>query len=135
MTLGKTITFFRGVDAHLQAAVAGEYGLPDRVFGSWLRTLNEVRNVCAHHGRLWNRDLGNNPLLPNPRKYPSWHEPARVPQNKLFVVILMLRHCLRVVAPTSAWPRRFETLVSEFPEVPLAWMGFPKNWKEHPLWR
>jgi abortive infection bacteriophage resistance protein len=135
MTLGKTVTFYRGTQASIQTAIANEYHVPDRVFLSWLKTLNEVRNVCAHHGRLWNRDLGNNPLLPNPRKYLAWHSPKRVAQNKMFVVILILRHGLRIAAPTSSWPRRLESLIDSSTDVPIAWMGFPDDWKEHALWR
>ena len=34
------------------------FGATDTVFQSWLIALNGVRNICAHHGRLWNRELG-----------------------------------------------------------------------------
>lgn len=37
--------------------IAGYFGLPPKTFCSWLHTMNYVRNLCAHHARLWNRDM------------------------------------------------------------------------------
>jgi abortive infection bacteriophage resistance protein len=38
------------------------YDLPKRRFlPSWAQSINFVRNVCAHHGRLWNRPLVQQP--------------------------------------------------------------------------
>jgi len=135
MTIGKTVTFYRGCSSSIQREIAAWFNVPDRVMFSWLRTLNEVRNVCAHHGRLWNRDLGNNLLLPNERKYPEWYKPYRVPQDKMFGVLCMLQYELKTVAPTSRWRERLLALLDEYSDIPISWMGFPKNWEEGPLWR
>ncbi|MFI7167181.1 hypothetical protein ACIBM3_32505 [Rhodococcus erythropolis] len=32
---------------------------------SWPQTYVRARNVCAHHGRLWNAGLGGYPAIPN----------------------------------------------------------------------
>ena len=35
--------------------LANAFGVKDdKVFCSWLHTLNYIRNICAHHSRLWN---------------------------------------------------------------------------------
>jgi abortive infection bacteriophage resistance protein len=135
MTLGKTVTFYRGCTGNIQRDIARWFGIPDVVLSSWLRTLNEVRNVCAHHGRLWNRELGNNFLLPNQRKYPEWYSPYRIPQNKIFGVLTVLNHCMKIAAPTSSWRQRMEDLISEYDDIPKSWMGFPNEWKIGPLWK
>ena len=44
--------------------VASAFGVSDTVFVSWLHTLVYIRNICAHHARLWNRILGVRPLMP-----------------------------------------------------------------------
>lgn len=53
MSFGKTLTFFRGVDRSVQQEVAANFRVPNDVFVSWLFAFNTVRNICAHHGRLW----------------------------------------------------------------------------------
>jgi len=135
MTMGKTVTFFRGCEGRIQKEIAAWFNIPDLVFTSWLRTLNEVRNVCAHHGRLWNRELGNNFLLPSMHKYPEWHTPYRVPQNKMFGVLTVLNYLMKVTAPTSGWCNRLNILLSEYNDIPKAWMGFIDGWETGPLWK
>ncbi|TVP80350.1 MAG: Abi family protein [Puniceicoccaceae bacterium] len=47
--------------------IAEKYGLPDgRIFKSWLRALNYLRNRCTHHFQLWNRNMVDQLTLPNP---------------------------------------------------------------------
>lgn len=41
-------------------SISGRFGLADsETLASWIRCLAYVRNVCAHHGRLWNHPLVN----------------------------------------------------------------------------
>lgn len=49
---------FGGMREAEQDAIAERYGIGnERVFASWLRSLNYLRNVCAHHSRLRNRNM------------------------------------------------------------------------------
>ncbi|ANV92042.1 Abi family protein [Picosynechococcus sp. PCC 8807] len=41
------------------------FQLPNKFFISWLRSLSHIRNICAHHSRLWNIQLGESPKLPD----------------------------------------------------------------------
>ena len=135
MSFGKTLTFFRGVDNKLQRMIAELFGVNDEVLRSWLITLNGVRNICAHHGRIWNRELGYQPKIPRERKYPEWHKPVAISREKMFGVLTILRHMLRYAAPTSRWQERLRSLLAEHPQIPLRAMGFPANWDESPLWK
>lgn len=42
---------------NVQDAVAQPWGLSAPQLTTWLRSLNIVRNICAHHGRLFNRNI------------------------------------------------------------------------------
>ena len=48
-------------DKHLKDSIknhiAKHFGLPMNIFTSWIRNLSLVRNICAHHSRLWNKIL------------------------------------------------------------------------------
>ena len=74
------------------------------------------------------------PYVPRRKEYPDWHTPYTVPNDRVFVVLTICRYCLRRIAPQSRWPECLGTLLSDFPNVPIAQMGFPANWKESPLW-
>ena len=135
MTMGTLLTFYRGAPHLVKKAVASRFDMPDEVLSSWLLTLNAVRNICAHHGRLWNRTLGIKPWIPRVAEYPDWHYPVRIENDKVFGLLTVCRYCLRYVAPQSGWSQRLAGLLAEFPSIPLADMGFPANWQDSPLWK
>ncbi|HEX2899778.1 MAG TPA: Abi family protein, partial [Bacteroidia bacterium] len=41
-------------DGDVKKLVAGKFGVHDAFLSSWLKSINFVRNCCAHHNRLWN---------------------------------------------------------------------------------
>ena len=135
MTFGMLLTLFRGIATSIKQTIASEYKIPDRVLESWLRALNGVRNICAHHGRLWNRELGYKPTIPKKNKYPEWHEPVAISNNRVFAILTILKYFMNLIAPQSKWPERFDNLLSEYPEIPLRPMGFPENWQECSIWK
>lgn len=51
--------------------VAHWFGLDDLTFSSWLHSLVYVRNVCAHHSRLWNRVMRIKPNYPGAMGFPA----------------------------------------------------------------
>ena len=135
MSFGTVLTFFRGSSHKVKQDVASVFGVPDVVFDSWLLALNTVRNICAHHGRLWNRESGTKPIIPAIYKYPDWHTPVKITNSRLFAILTICRHCLRCVAPQSRWVERLRALLVEYSAIPIKEMGFPANWKDSPLWK
>ncbi|MEW6236418.1 MAG: Abi family protein [Candidatus Omnitrophota bacterium] len=135
MTFGSVLSFFRGMDCTIQKDISKFFGVPDAVFDSWLLTLNVIRNICAHHGRLWNRELGIKPKLPYLNKNPLWNFSKPVPNNRIFIVLTICQYCLNRIAPQSHWSNRMFSLLKDFPNIPLVSMGFPKNWEQCPIWR
>lgn len=134
MAFGTMLRMYDGVDATIQAEVAAEFGFSDRVFHSWLVALNGVRNICAHHQRLWNRELGLKPAIPRERKYPEWHKPVAIANNRMFAIITITKCLLSKIDPGSGWAGRFIALLDRYPEIPRPNMGIPDRWRESPLW-
>jgi abortive infection bacteriophage resistance protein len=135
MSFGTMQLFFRGASHQVKQRVASHFNMPDRVFDSWLHTLSVIRNICAHHGRLWNKELGIKPYIPLQKDYPDWHTPYTVPNNRIFGVLTICRYCLTRIAPQSRWPAHVTQLLNDFPAVLIAQMGFPANWQNSPLWK
>ena len=135
MSFGTVLTLYRGLEQILKQTVAREYSIADKVLTSWLIALNGVRNMCAHHARLWNRELGYKPLIPRGRKHPQWQEPVLIPNNRIFGILTILKYMLSYIAPQSKWDIRLIDLLDRYPEIPLTPMGFPANWKNCPIWK
>lgn len=135
MSMGSLLTFYKGSSPQLKRQVAGEFGFSDELLHSWLRSLNAARNICAHHGRFWNRTLGYPPLLPKPKRIPEWHGDTKPRTDRSGVILLICRDMLRKISPTSKWHERVEALLDEYPEIPIVSMGLPEDWKNHPIWK
>ncbi|MBB5642759.1 Abi family protein [Cryobacterium roopkundense] len=120
-----------------KSAIAARIGLTEPVLLSWMRTYVRVRNICAHHGRLWNVGIGVNPAIPNSSSI-SWLKddhalPARS-EKRLYLVLVSLQAVLDVVSPRSTWAQRLHDLVSARPAMNLASMGIPKTWTDDEFW-
>lgn len=138
---GMLSRFLAGMRHADQAAVARRYGVPrPDLLRGWARSLNLVRNIAAHHARLWNRPLVDQPGLPRTGEI-AWldHLAAggRAGQTRLRAAAAVLRHPLAAVHPASSWPRRLGDHVATLPEAPgvsLRAMGFPPAWDALELW-
>ena len=112
--------------------VARFYGLSDSVMESWLHTIVYVRNICAHHSRLWNRKLSINAIIPRRTQLPF----ITIPNNtkKVFYVLSIILYFLQTVNPNNTFSNRFKTLLSKYPQIDTSAMGFPSFWQEETLW-
>lgn len=135
VSLGCTLNIYKGISNEIKRNVADNYIVPDEVLLSWLKTIHAIRNICAHHGRLWNRTLGVKPFIPKKKKYPEWHEPVLIPNDKIFGVLTIFKYLINIIAPQSKWKNRLMSLLIDYPEVSILDMGFPKNWKECVFWK
>ncbi|MBX3409843.1 MAG: Abi family protein [Phycisphaeraceae bacterium] len=133
MTFGTMLTFYRGCSKKVKNAVSNPFDVPDEVLSSWLLTLNAVRNICAHHGRLWNRELGVKPVVPRIDCYPMWYTPVKVHRDRMFMVLTICKWCLDRIAPQSRWSARLTAHLEGSPAL-IQFMGFPTNWKQCPIW-
>jgi abortive infection bacteriophage resistance protein len=116
-----------------RSAIASVYGLDERVFQSWLHHLTTVRNCCAHHSRLWNREFTITPAAPiaKPRFLAAeWTQGNRHIYNSL----LLIAHLLSCIKPHNDWPRRLISLTNDY-SIDTTRMGFPLNWKQQTTWQ
>lgn len=118
-----------------KAAVADYFGLPDHVFASWLHSLTYIRNVCAHHARLWNREHSVSPILPRkPRKQWLRNKPSDE-ATSTYVILSVIVYLLQTVNPKTTFKQKIRDLLAAYPTVDKAAMGFPRNWEDERLWQ
>lgn len=103
-------------------------------FASWLHTLVYVRNICAHHARLWNRTLGVRPLMPRHPRNTFITLPATGTQ-RVYFVLTIIRYWLNVIDPQNTLTHDLQLLFSKFPSVHAGALGFPQNWEQEQLWQ
>lgn len=113
-------------------AIASVYNLDEQVLQSWLHHLTHVRNFCAHHSRLWNREFTITPRLPS-RKPASLDGQFNRGSRRLYNALVMLLYVMDLIAPKHHWRDRLKNLLSVH-SVDVTQMGFPREWHRFPIW-
>ncbi|TXC79025.1 DNA-binding protein [Metabacillus litoralis] len=123
-SFGYISKFYRNLNEDLKKHIAKVYyNVPYLYLESWLQTLSNVRNVCAHYGRLYNKKLTFKPRL-------FKEDIRRFNNQKVYAAIYIIQRLL-----TRVERKRFlielETLIQEYEEhIDYSHIGFPNNWRE-----
>lgn len=141
LTMGELSRLYVGLKQNRdKQEVADFFGLHHTVFTSWLHTLTYVRNLCAHHARLWNREFAIKPdILLKPKG--KWLQSAYNINQRTFYFLSILKYLLIAANPNNHLTNKLELLFLKYPNIPIKFMGIPSgidgvmlNWKDEPLW-
>lgn len=130
ITYGALSRLFSGLKLAHRKQVARRFGFDETVLGSWFRCLNLLRNMCAHHNRLWN--------APMHVDQPVGAKKLRGemgPTDMLYARLVVLAALLDVTGAGAEWKRRLLDLMDRYPRVPRDTMGFPEDWRARDFWR
>lgn len=142
LTIGEMSNIYRGLSSKVdKKRIASFFDLHPTVFISWLHSLTYVRNICAHHARLWNKELAIKPeLLLNPTG--DWISIPFNNNKRLFYFLCVLKYLLFRANPGNNLKVKLENLFAKYPTVPIKYLGIPTdgtgnmlNWQDEPLWQ
>lgn len=137
MSFGALSKLYRGLKDKFQKPIASRYSMQKGDMESALHHLSYVRNVCAHHSRVWDREWAITPRVPHGK---SWQPPLVPHRDRLFVTLLLtyrvLKRCSASQKFAVAWRNRVNELMKTPPNVEnaLIRMGMPADWYKHPFW-
>lgn len=128
LSFGTVSQVFKNLSRENQKLVAKSYGLDGSVLASWMHSITYLRNLAAHHQRLWNRSYTIKPIIA--KQYASeLMEPTRFYAQAIIIQVL-----LKIVAPESQWAIKLGSLFSAHPKVNIQQMGFPSDWQTRAIW-
>lgn len=114
-------------------AISQPYGFDEVVIRAFAHHLATVRNLCAHHSRVWNRKFTISMKLPNqPASSAAWFNEND--ERKIYNTLLMLTLLLERVSPGSTWKHRLLELLETMPAGTMGAMGFPREWQAMAIW-
>lgn len=124
-TFSQLSKLFRNLKNKDKSNIAKEnYQIPYKYIQNWLRVLSQLRNVCAHYGRLYNKRLVVKLLL-------ETKDAKLVSNDKIFGVIFVLKKILTSKNEWLSFKTKLEALVEEYNDsIELEYIGFPLNWKD-----
>lgn len=144
MNFGELIRWIKNTKSTpVKLYVAKSVGIPNiDLFRGVMRNFQTLRNICAHHNRLWDRRF--NTRLPfiakhllSPMVVASGSEltDRKEADNRIYNELLILAHIMLKLSPSSTWTKRVKELVSSsLHNNEQADIGFPVNWAVEPIW-
>ena len=115
--------------------IAKELGAVNHTYlPSWLQSITQIRNYCAHHSRLWNKNLPGTPKLLSKPPY-RWVDDVPTDTSKLYLHMCILRYMVNIIAPENSFSTKLQELLYKYPTVDPNALGIKANWQNEPLWK
>jgi abortive infection bacteriophage resistance protein len=115
--------------------VAQSLDLPKPLFlESWLQAISLLRNLCAHHSRVWNKNLPKPPqLVPHLPK--PWLNTLPSGPNKVYAPLCCIKYLLNTVSPDNSLTTQLVSLFDQYPAIDGKALGFEDSWSAEALWQ
>jgi abortive infection bacteriophage resistance protein len=121
MSFGGLSKLFRNLLRDTKIKVIQDLNTPPPAVASWLHSLSYIRNVCAHYGRLYGKDMVIKPSLKNK---------SEIKNNRVFAIVFVLTKLLHRDERINLFTG-LEALLEEFSDyISLEEIGFPVTWQE-----
>jgi abortive infection bacteriophage resistance protein len=140
MTMGQLSKWFSNIrNRQDRKDISASFGLNESVMTSLCEHISLVRNISAHHSRLWNRDFLKKPKLPKNCDNTLTSSLLYLDSNdrllkKLYNTLVLLAYLMEQVCQHSTWMVKLKSLISEH-NIDVTKMGFPNNWMNKPIWQ
>lgn len=135
-SFGPISKFFRNMKPQLpeKESICNYFGFSkadaDKL-ANWFQTINIVRNICAHHGRLYSRQLTTAPCFITPQKG-KWVS-AWANSNRIYAPICIVKNFLDICSPNNKFTAEMKDIMKIVRPEQLPSMGFPRDWETEPL--
>lgn len=133
--------YARTNDVCFRREISRTYDLQPDVLSNWIYQVVLVRNICAHHGRLWNRIIPTTikqPLSRVHHRSPDFYRLSEENDGKyngkrLYNTILIIDDMISFIVPENRWRYMAKDLILKYC-IDVQRMGFPPDWQERALW-
>ena len=129
LSFGTISQVFKNLPREHQKKISKMYDMDSGVLASWLHAIAYLRNLAAHHQRLWNRTYTIKPIAA--RRYEAEFSEL----NRFYQQAVIIQVMLKTIVKNPTWPVKLTELFSAYPKIHLNQMGFPADWQTRELWK
>lgn len=138
-TFGTLSKMYKNLKSQLpqRALIANEFGLYSaKELSGWLEAVSVLRNIIAHHSRLWNRNLAKQPMNIKGHRDKWLNNPLTDNQKKKpYGVITAMLYLCNAVYPENRIKTKLLSLLEESKDIPYGKLGFTGDWHHEPIWK
>lgn len=134
-TFGVSSKFYSNIDSAVpeKSEIAGYFGFSKpavKILVSWIHHLNTVRNICAHHSRLFSRVNVTRPIFPK-RMQGKWVSVWK--DDRIYASICIIKKLLDICAPEFDFVNQLKPIIQMARKEQLKSMGIPETWQSEEL--
>ena len=119
LTFGTASRVFKNLAGPLRTTISKDFGISkDAVFSNWVECLVDLRNICAHHDRLFNRIFQKQPM----KLFSAGTPMASV--NRLKAILECLDYMLDSRGTSVAVTPKVADIIQRYPEIQPMEAGF-----------
>ncbi len=108
-------------DKRYKKDIAAYFKLKPFILESWIHSITVIRNLCAHHARIWNRSLTIKPrMTARMEKYYSARETER---ERIVLILDIISELLKPLGMYEEFINELYELIHRYPVVTVASMG------------
>jgi len=137
MSFGLLSRFYANIrQSSTRKKISKTYELSVSGLESLLLHASYLRNLCAHHSRLWNRAFTITVSLPNrqpPLLLPALNTDPTA-ERKIYNSLVLLAHVMNIVSPGSDWQHRLKAHLLNLNRPDHSEMAFPADWQTLDFW-
>ena len=135
MSLGQLSKWYANLKSRSDRnLIAHKYNFDDLNLVSFLHLLTIVRNLCAHHSRLWNREFRFSFKIPKRRPDDLVEDFNQSSQKRIYNTLVMMLYLMDKISPDHHWRKRLIEKIDQH-QIDTTRMGFPADWKTKAIWR
>jgi abortive infection bacteriophage resistance protein len=122
--------YFENLKGRYQETICNRLDVPNKkLLRGWLQEINELRNHCAHHSRIWNRVSGN-AIKTLDNNYFNTLNLDMAARKRIYGKACVLWFLVKKIGPNSTWINKLADLIDTKPALnccPYTSMGFSDN--------
>jgi len=131
MSFGALSKLFSNLKREYQVEIGKVLGFHPSLLVSWIHSMNFIRNVCAHHARLWNREIAISMKLPRTLEW------GQIDQKRIGSVLYVINAILKTIPSAKTFRQNWQNNMGQLLATSghsafiLRGMGFSTS---HSLW-
>jgi abortive infection bacteriophage resistance protein len=120
-----------------KARIANDFGLNIHTeLSSWLEAISYLRNIVAHHSRVWSRNMVKRPMdINNPKGIWLKKPLSEFAKKKPYLIITSMLYLCNAINAGDTYKKKIISLIEECPDIPIYKIGFPNHWNKEPIWQ
>lgn len=129
LSFGNISHIYAGISSRLKKDVASVFNVSPPTLASWIRSLSYLRNLCAHHCRVWNRTFTIKPE--HDQRIKTYQIPGT---DRFYILASIIHYFLHRIKGAPGWTLCVRDLVGPRPQNEQVSMGFPSHWQTLSAW-